>query len=149
MDLLEFAFHSLVSTPTIGLERIVVEGWSDLKNIANNYVEECEGGNNSEKQRVTENGHHVQEEKDIDCGRLLWHTSVYEGNKNICQNHNVEGALNDITKLKNSTIMSGDKLSKNGLNKPKNERETNFIRSMILMTKGGGVPWKWGCKPHE
>jgi hypothetical protein len=60
--------------------------------------------------------------------------------KNVCQNHNVEGALNDITKLNNSTIMSGDKLSENGLNKPENEIETNFIRSTALVTKGSSVP---------
>jgi hypothetical protein len=33
--------------------------------------------------------------------------------------------------------MSGDKLSKNGLDKPKNEKETNL---MAMVTKGGGVP---------
>jgi hypothetical protein len=71
MDLLVFAFHSLVSTPIAGLERVAVEGGSALRNIANNYIEEDEGSNSTKIQGVTENGHHAQEEKDIDCGRLL------------------------------------------------------------------------------
>jgi hypothetical protein len=71
MNLLVFAFHSLVSTPIAGLERVAVEGGSALRNIANNYVKEGEGSSNTKDQGVTENGHHAQEEKDIDCGMLL------------------------------------------------------------------------------
>jgi len=139
MDLPVFASHSLVSTPAAGLERVAIEGGNALRNIANNYVEEGEGSSNSEEQGVIENGHHGQEEKDIDCGRLLWHASVHEGSKSICQNHNAEGALNGITKLENSAVMSGDKLSKNGLDKPENERETNLIRPTALMIERGVV----------
>jgi hypothetical protein len=141
MDLPMFASHSIVSTPVTTLEKVAVEGGSALRNMANNYVEEGEGNNNNEKQEVTKNGHHGQEEKDIDCGRLLWHASVHESSKNICQNHNVEGVLNGITKLKNFAVMSRDKLSKNGLDKLKNERETNVIRPTALVTeRGGDVP---------
>ncbi|CAK9233237.1 unnamed protein product [Sphagnum troendelagicum] len=93
MDLPVFASHSLVSTPAAGLERVAIQGGNALRNIANNYVEEGEGSSNSEEQGVIENGHHGQEEKDIDCGRLLWHASVHEGSKSICQNHNAEVCL--------------------------------------------------------
>ncbi len=40
----------------------------------------------------------------------------------VCQNHNVEVALNGITKLEKFAIMFRDKLSKNGLSKLENER---------------------------
>ncbi len=133
-----FASHSIVPTPVTSLEKVAVEGGSALRNMANNYVEEGEGNSSNEKQGVTKNGHHGQEEKDIDCGRLLWHASVHESSKSICQNHNVEGVLNCITKLKNFAVMSRDKLSKNGFDKLKNERETNLIRPTALVTERGG-----------
>jgi hypothetical protein len=148
MDLPVFASYSLVSTPAAGLERVAVEGGSALRNIANNYVEEGEGSSSSEEQGVTENGHHGQEEKYIDYGRLLWHASVHEGGKSICQNHNAEDALNSITKLENSAVMSGDKLSKNGLDKPENERETNLIRPTALVTERGLVCLENGVPNH-
>jgi hypothetical protein len=148
MDLPVFTSHSLVSTPAAGLERVAVEGGSALRNIANNYVEEGEGSSSSEEQGVTENGHHGQEEKDIDYGRLLWHASVHEGGKSICQNHNAEDALNNITKLENSAVMSGDKLSKNGQDKPENERETNLIRPTALVTERGLVCLENGVANH-
>jgi hypothetical protein len=107
MDLPAFASHSLVSTPAAGLERVAIQGGNALRNIANNYVEEGEGSSNSEEQGVTENGHHGQEEKDIDCGRLLWHASVHEGSKSICQNHNAEGALNGISELELCSYVLG------------------------------------------
>jgi hypothetical protein len=99
IDLPVFASHSLVSTPAAGLERVAIQGGNALRNIANKYVEEGEGSSNSEEQGVIENGHHGQEEKDIDGGRLLWHASVHEGSKSICQIHNAEGPLDVITKL--------------------------------------------------
>jgi len=148
MDLPVFTSHSLVSTPAAGLERVAVEGGSALRNIANNYVEEGESSSSSEEQGVTENGHHGQEEKDIDYGRLLWHASVHEGGKSICQNHNAEDALNNITKLENSAVMSGDKLSKNGQDKPENERETNLIRPTALVTERGLVCLENGVANH-
>ncbi|CAK9232059.1 unnamed protein product [Sphagnum troendelagicum] len=148
MDLPVFTSHSLVSTPAAGLERVAVEGGSALRNIANNYVEEGEGSSSSEEQGVTENGHHGQEEKDIDYGRLLWHASVHEGGKSICQNHIAEDALTSITKLENSAVMSGDKLSKNGLDKPENERETNLIRPTALVTERGLVCLENGVAKH-
>ncbi|CAM6010223.1 unnamed protein product [Sphagnum balticum] len=149
MDLPVFTSHSLVSTPAAGLERVAVEGGSALRNIANNYVEEeGEGSSSSEEQGVTENGHHGREEKDIDYGRLLWHASVHEGSKSICQNHNAGDALNSITKLENSAVMSGDKLSKNGLDKPENERETNLIRPTALVTERGLVCLENGVANH-
>jgi hypothetical protein len=148
MDLPVFTSHSLVSTPA-GLERVAVEGGSALRNIANNYVEEeGEGSSSSEEQGVTENVHHGQEEKDIDYGRLLWHASVHEGGKSICQNHNAGDALNSITKLENSAVISGDKLSKNGLDKPENERETNLIRPTALVTERGLVCLENGVANH-
>jgi hypothetical protein len=98
MDLPVFTFHNFFSTLAIGLEKIAIEEGSVLRNIANNYVEEDAGSNSSEEQGVTKNGHHGQEKKNIDNGKLLWHASVHEGNKSICQNHNAEGVLNGITK---------------------------------------------------
>jgi len=71
MDLPVFASRNLVSTPAAGLERVAIEGGNALRHIANNYVEEGEGSSNSEEQGVIENSHHGQEEKDIDCGRVL------------------------------------------------------------------------------
>jgi hypothetical protein len=41
MDLLVFASHNVVSTPTTSLERVAIGG-SALKNMTNNYVEEGE-----------------------------------------------------------------------------------------------------------
>jgi hypothetical protein len=149
MDLPVFASLSLVSTPAAGLERVAIEGGNALRNMANNYVEEGEGSSNSEEQGVIENGHHGQEEKDIDCGRLLWQASVHEGSKSICQNHHAEESLNGITKLENSAVMSGDKLSKNGLDKPENERETNLIRPTALVIERGVVCLENGVVNHR
>jgi hypothetical protein len=147
MDLPMFASHSIVPTPVTSLEKVAVVGGSALRNMANNYVED-EGNSNNEKQGVTKNGHHGQEEKDIDCDRLLWHASVHEGSKSICQNHNVEGVLNGITKLKNFAVMSRDKLSKNGLDKLKNERETNIIWPTALVTERGVMCLENGVANH-